>query len=274
MSLSSRLGLIAGTRSLTKINLVVISGFGVNSIILKEYIRYLEEFFNVYFIDLPGFTKTTKILSTVSIDSYVEYIEREMEKIPWSNFWLGGMSFGFYLANRAAVDKRSLGYFAIEPYVGETGLSLGKPKELFFDALVKSLVKLGVSSEIWESSSFPKILKLFSGCSTEEAAEMLKDIDSKTFFQTAQLLLEDHEETIFRKTPYALFINENDTSVNGRYIQTLFEKNVKDLFIVPITTDHYPKEITVSYFKEHIPTQRLYEAIRWGNSLREYKEEK
>lgn len=40
-------------------NLVLLHSFPTNSIIFTDLIRYLNNFFVVHFIDLPGFTRST-----------------------------------------------------------------------------------------------------------------------------------------------------------------------------------------------------------------------
>ncbi len=255
--------LVVNTRQFKKENLVVVNGFGTNSIILKELINYLSEFFNVYFINLPGFVPDRHSLFTISVDNYAEYVEKQVKELQIKDYIFAGISFGFYVISKTKLEKRCKALFAIEPYIGGNSLEMNQAEKTFLDMIIKLLIKSGTGPMVWENKYFPKILKIFSESSQEELLEVVKYIDSKTFFETAKLILENHETVEFKDKPYILAINNNDGIVNAQYINELFTKRVKNLFLIPITTDHYPKEMTRRYFEKHIPGVKVYEMIRW-----------
>jgi len=53
-------------------NLILVNAFYTNSILLKGLIDYLKKYFNVYFIDLPGFAKDAPPLKEISINLYFQ----------------------------------------------------------------------------------------------------------------------------------------------------------------------------------------------------------
>lgn len=264
-----RIQLVFFTRRLRKENLILIHGFANNSILLRGFIDYLEDFFNVYPIDLPGFNQNNPSLFEISIQNYTEYVEQEIKKLPITNYILGGVSFGFFIANNISIDLNCKGIFAMEPYVGIAGLKISKLKEKVFKNLIKIVLGLNFTDKLWQNIYFPKILHILSGHSKEEIKKIVDQINPTTFFQTAKLILENEKPCVFKEIPYMLAINKEDKTIDYNYVLQLFQKNLTNLFVFYTKVDHYPKEMTVSYFRKRIRSKDIYKMIKWVNSLAE-----
>lgn len=266
-----RIKLAVNTKQLKKENLVIVNGFGTNSILLKELIDYLSEFFTVYFIDLPGFVPDKSSLLTISVDNYAKYVEERVKELDLKDYIFAGISFGFYVISKTNIEKRCKALFGVEPYIGGDSLEMNIIQKTFLDVMVNLLMESGIESVIWKSKYLPKLLQIFSECSQEELVEIIKEIDSKTFFETAKIILENHEIIPFKNRPYIIAINQNDVMINAGYTYTTLSAHVKELFLIPITTDHYPKKLTLRYFETHIPSRKVYEMIRWVRLLENNK---
>ena len=57
---------------MSKPNLILINGFAINKFLIKGFIAYLEQFFKVYVIDLPGHGDAETI-KTIASDILIEF---------------------------------------------------------------------------------------------------------------------------------------------------------------------------------------------------------
>lgn len=259
------------TGKIQKENFIIVSGYNTNSILLKNFITYLQRFYNVYFLDLPGFISEKKPILHSSIDELVAFVEKEINKTSFNTFILGGISFGFYLANKVKIDKRCKAIFGVEPYVGEKSLVFGEAQKKAADAFFTMLSKSEISTKAWKNKHFHMFLSLFTKRPIEEIEEVMKEVNDKSFFETGRLILEEHAVSTFHDIPYLLAINRDDDILNAAYVISLFKENAKELFIIPTTNEHYPKDMSISYFEEHIPSDTVYKSIRWLNDLAKNK---
>src|SRR5262245_44001214 len=101
---------------MTKENLILIHSFPTNSLLLQGFIEYLNDYVNVYPIDLPGFTQSGPALAKISLNQYTQFVERCIQALAVESYWLGGVSFGFAVVNGVQPDLRCKGFMAIEPY--------------------------------------------------------------------------------------------------------------------------------------------------------------
>jgi pimeloyl-ACP methyl ester carboxylesterase len=242
-----------------KANLVIIHSFPTNSIILKGFYDFLSDFFNVYPIDLPGFLKSIKPLKTINFANYAHYVEREIKKLNLESYWVGGVSFGFAVVNLIKDHKNCRGVFAIEPYLGSENLNIPLYKRLLFLFIIRILGALNVFYKVWHSPSIQKYLLFGSSARLDEKIKSLLDeMDARTFFQTAKLLLHNHQvNCVFLKRPYVLVINKEDGSIRADRIISRFANQVEDLVIVHTSAEHYPKTITREYFKKRIKKEEI-----------------
>ena len=82
---------------------------------------------------------------------------------------------------------------------------------------------------------------------------LFNELDSRTFFKTAALILEHKAEANFKDLPHILMANKNDNTLDYDYIIKTFTKNINLLLVVNTTIDHFPLELTKTYFKTHLP---------------------
>ena len=64
-----------------KDNLVLVNGFYTNSIILKGLVDFLDDRFNVHFIDLPGFCAGSPPLEEVNLESFARFGQDDLDRV-------------------------------------------------------------------------------------------------------------------------------------------------------------------------------------------------
>ncbi|MFA6520315.1 MAG: hypothetical protein WCT44_01765 [Candidatus Paceibacterota bacterium] len=242
-----------------KPNLVIIHSFPTNSIILKGFYEFLSDFFNVYPVDLPGFLKGIKPLKTINFINYARYVEREIKKLNLESYWVGGVSFGFAVVNLIKDHKNCRGVFAIEPYLGTENLNIPFFKRLFYIFIIKILSAMNAFYKVWHSPFIQQYLLFGSSARFDEKIKSLLDeMDARTFFETAKLLLHNREiDCKFLKRPYVLVINKSDGSIRANRVISRFANEVDNLVIAHTSAEHYPKTITKEYFKKRMKEEEL-----------------
>ncbi len=105
-------------------NLVLVNAFYTNSAILQGLIDFLSDTFNVYFIDLPGFAADVPPLEDISVEGFAHYVRRRIDGFGLEHFVLGGISFGFLVANRVPLNGECRGILGITPYLDRKSLKL------------------------------------------------------------------------------------------------------------------------------------------------------
>jgi hypothetical protein len=265
INIFQRIELVLQTRKLGKENLVIVNSFGTNSHILKPAIDYFSDFFNVHFIDLPGFIKDVPPLQHISVEGYVSYVEKEIEKLNLTQYILGGISFGFFIANKIKIDNRCKAIFAVEPYVGIECVKLSHSKEVLYQELLKIISGLHLVNPVWHNAFFPKFVHAITRLSLEQIENAVSEIDGQTYLETGKILLEEHVSNEFKDTKYVLGINKNDQTVDQEFVQNLFERHCPRLYVLYTTMEHYPKHLTKEYMKHRIRKQDMFEMLRWIN---------
>jgi pimeloyl-ACP methyl ester carboxylesterase len=238
-----------------KENLVVVHSFPTNSILLSGLIEYLNDYFEVYFIDLPGFTREVPPLIGASFEAYSQFVEEKMKEFNLDSYLVGGISFGFTIINNIQHDSRCKGIIAMEPYIGPDSLRMSLFKSLFYTIFVKSVVSFNLSSAVWKNKLFREYLPRLRHYPQDSVDIIFDQIDSRTFFETANLIISNKDKCSFHDFPHVLLANKDDRTVNYDYIHKTFTENVKHLLVINTTIDHYPKEPTKAYFKEKIPEE-------------------
>ena len=74
---------------MTTENLVLVHSFPTNSILLKGLVEFLNDHFNLYFIDLPGFTQKSPPIQQITIDNYSAYVEKYINNLKIDHYILG-----------------------------------------------------------------------------------------------------------------------------------------------------------------------------------------
>jgi pimeloyl-ACP methyl ester carboxylesterase len=250
-----------------KPNLVIIHSFPTNSIILKGFYDFMSDFFNVYPIDLPGFVKKIKPLKNISLKNYADFVEKEIEKFNLKSYWVGGVSFGFSVVNLIKDDKNCKGVIAIEPYLGTENLNIPLHKRLFYIYTIRMLGIANAFYKVWHSPLIQQYLLFGSSARFDKKIKSLLDeMDARTFFETAKILLLNREvDCNFLKRPYVLVINKDDESIIADKIISRFACQCNDLVIAHTSAEHYPKTITKEYFQRKIKPKEVEKIMDFVN---------
>lgn len=234
-----------------KPDLVLIEGYGTNSIILKGLIDFLDDYFVVHYFDLPGFIQEVEPLEKVTIQNYVRYVQEQIDQLALETYYIAGVSFGFLLANKAAADKRCEGILAIEPYINAQHLNFSTKKMLSTKIAVKTVTNLKLYEKIWHSKYFKKTL-IKRGYPSNMITEILKDMNSREYFETGKLLVTFKEPPTFWNKPYTLIVNLTDKVINAKKVLKTFKKHAKQLNVIYTNAAHYPEKLDRSYFDTYI----------------------
>jgi pimeloyl-ACP methyl ester carboxylesterase len=240
-----------------KENLVLVNSFPTNSILLKGLIEYLNDHFNVYFIDLPGFTKQVPPLPKISFEGYSRFVESKIEEFGLESYIVGGISFGFLIVNNAQHGQRCKAIIAMEPYTGPRSLRMGLLKKVLSGIPIKVVGLLRLWPAIWGSRLFrtywPKLRHWPPGTSDV----ILEQVDARTYFETADLILSDRGDHELQAFPHVLIGNKDDRTVNWDYILRVFTEIGERLLVVNTTMEHWPAVMTKEYFRSQIPEEDI-----------------
>ncbi len=242
-----------------KENLIIVQPFAGNSRRLKGLIEFLKDYFNVYFIDLPGWSKNIEPLSHISLDNYSQYVEQKIKKLNLPEYWAGGISLGFEILDHANLGENCKGLFAVEPYLNSRSLRRSFKVKTLPIVLIGDLACFSKSyKRIWENRIFKKYLIKLSGLDKEEARKTLDEIDPKTFFETIRLLYKCNKNVTFHHLPCVLLVNKFDEILDYNYVLKVFKKNKeKELIIDDIRIPHVPQDLSKEYFKMVFPENDL-----------------
>lgn len=225
---------------------------------LKDVIEYLEQFFTVKCIDIPGFCREKQPMSLKSIDQLVSYVQTEIERLQLDTYYLAGISFGYYLANQVCDPYKCQGIIAIYPFLSAKHLKMNTFALQLLKTSVKGINKFKLSQAVWKSSLFPSILGL-TGVSKEEIALMYAHIDAATFFATASFILSCESEVQPKDIPHVVIVNEQDELLQTSHLVQTFSKYQKALLLKsPIA--HFASAITKQDIKQTFPPEIINQA--------------
>ena len=169
---------------------------------------------------------------------------------------MGGISFGFLIVNNVKIDKRCKFILAMEPFLGLRSLYMGIVKRTVLRSVAKIFASFGASRTIWHSKHF-RARMLRRGEPEKRVDTLLQEVDPRTYFQTACLLLSYNEDIVWHDIPYILIVNPYDKTINAENIIDIFKTNVKKLHVIKTTIDHYPKKPTKKYFADRIHPDQI-----------------
>jgi pimeloyl-ACP methyl ester carboxylesterase len=265
MNLIGYLRYIIHTRTFRKHDFILVSAYGINSIQLHGLIEYLGDFFRVHFIDLPGFRADIPPLPNISIAEYTRYVESKVSQLNLKSYFLGGISFGFLVANKLPPDPRVRGIIAIEPYINADAFRWNTMEITFLSSILGGIEKLHLADAIWHNTIFRIMLKLFSRVSFGTIDQILRQDNADAFFQTAKQLLTFRSPVGFHDIPYVLVINTPDDIIQTDWIVSYFRRHARELFVIEMHTVHYPDVISRKLVSEWISRDDIYAMIRWAN---------
>lgn len=241
----------------TKEHLILVHSFPTNSILLNGLTEYMNQFFIVHFIDLPGFVKELGPLPENSFEAYAAFVDAYIARLKIPSYYIGGVSFGFFIINKAKLDKRCKGILAIEPYINRDSLKYGKLAKVFIITSIKIIRFTRMEKILWRPWLMEKTINVFFDYPRERIETVVKEIHPKTFFETAEKIMTEKRIVAFHKKPTVLFINSQDRTVRADFTRKIFEKTAARLLVIDTTVEHFPKELSKEYFDSHIPTNTI-----------------
>jgi len=244
-----------------KENLILTHSFPTNSIILQGLIEYLSDYFNVYFIDLPGFTEDVPPLSDVNFKTLSTFFADKVHEFNLDNYYVGGISFGFIIVNDVEYDKRCKAIFAIEPFLGPKSLNDPAVKRYLALLCLKLICGLNLHNTIWESDLVRRIVTRIQLYPSRSLEIMFDQIDGWTFFETAKMVISDKRVHQFHDLPYVLVANKFDQSINYNYVYEILRENVEHLLVINTSIEHYPKDLSKTYFQKNFSEQDLIKTL-------------
>jgi hypothetical protein len=252
-------------KSKPKINFILVQSFPTNSYILQPLIDYLSEYFNLYFIDLPGFTNKLKPLEKINIDQYGSFLDQKITDLNLKSYIIGGISFGFLVVNQAKLNKNCQAILAVEPFIGTSTIKLSKLVRLGLFLVIKLINVLNLSQLIWRLGLFKQIL-LKLGVPKTSFKYILEEIDPKTFFQTAQIIFDSKMIKNFHQLPHLLVINLDDDALDAKAIIQIFKDKASHLGVIETDIPHYPQELNKEYMKKMFSEKKIEEIYKFVQS--------
>lgn len=249
-----------------KENLVLVNAFYTNSVILKGLIDFLGDSFTVYFIDLPGFSIDAPPLEDISVKGFVRYVRRRIDELGLKHFVLGGISFGFLVANSIPLNEDCLGILGISPYLNWKSLKFKSLKMLAYRFMTGFFSKTGLSRRVWKTRALHRFAHAYSRYPSSRVDMILEHMDGKTFFKTGWMILNGRDSGVFHDLPYVLIINKDDTTIDFEYTTGVFRDNISKLLIMETRIDHFPAETSKEYFRERIGRGEIDRALAFIRS--------
>lgn len=257
---------------LAKPHLVLLHSFPTNSVLLRGLEEFLADYFDVHFIDLPGFNRNAP-LDGITLKKFANYLDRRIAELEVEEYIVGGVSFGFLVINHARLDERCRAILAMEPFLNADCLNISFWKRrghAFLAGMLKLLHLFGMEDPVWRSEWFSRYLKKGFDYPEDRIRTIIRLIDAGTFFAVAQMLMTYRENPKFHDLPHFLIGNFTDKTINFDKTVEVFISNLAELHLASEPIDHYPKELTKSYFKTRIPPEhinRMLACIEGGGQL-------
>ncbi len=237
-----------------KHHVIFVQPFPANHELLQGLIEFFNDFVEIHFIDLPGMHPDQPPLGRINVDTLTQNVQERIEKMNFDQYWLGGISFGFLIANKVRTDAKCRGLVALEPFLNVKELNQSPYHVLFERAIAHVACDTKAYKRIWRSNMFHFILHK-THIPDNIIDKMLDQIDPRTFFEIAEIVLDYNVPCRFRNKPTILMINDHDDVIRGQETRELFEKYVKDLLVINTTVKHYPENLNKDYFEQNVPEE-------------------
>ncbi len=258
----------------SKLDLVLIQGFPANQSLSAGVIEYMNEYFNVYFINFPGFHKVNPPIENLSFEKLCQNIENEIEKLNLDNYILAGISMGFLIANSIKIDEsKVLAIMGLAPFLGKDYLQMGSFKKTSRRALLNVNKQLRVGEKMWEQKMFKKFLSSILSKEKGTLIEIIVDeCQPQSFFGTAQIVMSLNYTPNFKNVPYIVLINEQDETIKAKETIEVYKKNIAKEKLYMIYTDlpHYPKDTSYEYLKQKITSEYFEKVYSFLNGTTVY----
>ena len=213
----------------------------------------------------PGFRGQYPPLKKITIKGFSKHLRNEIVKLKLDNYIVSGVSFGFWVLNNTKLTKGCRGVIAIEPYVNSKCLNsqrISGTKRTFYRPVIKIILFLRLEKIIWDSRVWRKHYLGLSGYRAKRSKIILREIDPKTFFVSAYMILGNSQKATLHDLPHVLVFNPSDLTLDMKFIQNFFKKNSWRLMLINTKIGHYPRKVTKGYFQKKISRddiRRIYE---------------
>ncbi len=243
-----------------KPHLVIIHSSPGNSIILKGLYDFLADYFVVHPIDLPGFITGKKPLDNVTFQGYCHHVEDEIKVLKLTEpYIIGGISFGFAVANRCKLEANCKAVLAILPFINADYV-IEDTTYKWMTRLVEVVRWSRLHNYIYKRKRFKGLLK--ERAPAERVEIMLQSIDAYAFFETTRLIINDNTSPYFHPDKkYVLVVNEQDSAVKGDKIRALFRAH--NAFILDTALKYHPPDLSKEHFQKHISKEKMKEVIAY-----------
>jgi pimeloyl-ACP methyl ester carboxylesterase len=245
----------------SKENLVLVNAFLTNSLVLGGLIDYLGHYFRVHFIDLPGFVSHIPPLSEVTLENYAAYVQSRIDDLDLDSYLLGGISFGFAVICHLDPGQRCKGVVAITPFLNSRWLNLGLLKKSTYSFLVRLALAFDLPSKIWNHRLFHRVFHWYSDYPADRVETLLSQMEGRTFFETARIILTQRQSCRLQNLPYVLILSHSDRTIKNGPLLEFFEENTDRLKVVRAGIDHYPLEVSEDYFQSRFPQEDIHDII-------------
>lgn len=236
-----------------KPNVVLIHSFPTNTIIIKGLLDYLEQFYHLYPIDLPGFVPGSEPVDKVTLENYACATQTYIDRLGLKHYWVAGLSFGFLVANLCVSDKRCMGVVGVVPYINKHYLIKNALVYFLLEKAFALICKLNWHERAYRSKWLKKVLR--TETTPERVSEILSTVSSFAFFETGLLLMTHDKEPEFRKKPYIFFVTRADHTIKMDKLSALLN-SIESKKVIYITSSHHPDEISKAYFDAHVDRQQ------------------
>jgi pimeloyl-ACP methyl ester carboxylesterase len=244
-----------------KENLILVNAFLTNSLVLRGLIDYLNRFVCVHFVDLPGFARHVPPLDEVTLENYAAHVQSRIDELNLDSYLLGGISFGFAAISHLELDSRCKGVVAITPYLNSHWLNLGLMKKSTYSFLVHLTLAFELHSRIWNHRLFHRVFHWYSDYPSDRIETLLNEMEGRTFFETARIILTHRKPCRFQNLPHVLILSHSDRTIKNAPLLDVFEKNIDRLKVVRADFDHYPLEVSEDYFKTRFPQEDMQDIV-------------
>ena len=248
-----------------KTNLIFVHSFATNNEILQGLFDFLDDYFNIIPIEIPGFYKNSIPLNKPSFKSVISYVEKKICFHKIDSYWLGGGSMSYFfckeLLKNNMINKNCKGILAIAPYINSNFLS--KNKQNKFNIFVfKTIIFLRIYKPIIKSKLFKKFL-IKHQYPIKVIEYMTKEMDAKTIFMLAKEVATCKSNLDKLSKPHVILVNKKDDFIDTNKTILEFKKKIKNHLILEISGKHFPENISRKYFESIISEQDMKKVINF-----------
>lgn len=238
-----------------KENLIIIPGFATNSFFIRGAINYLNNFFTVYCIDLPGFVEGSHPLPKPDVEAFALYVESKLKKLGLPHYYLLGISLGYAIISHLNLDRRCKGILAIYPYLNSSYLKLSKTKLLFMSIALSIVNRFYINIFYWQPILFRTYLKILMG-SDKQITDIIKHIDPKTYFNIAEQIITSNESINHHKVPQVIILSSEDELLDYQQLLKTF-KVLSNKLIMTTSFSHTPEKLDTDIMNQYFPAELI-----------------